>query len=232
MGFIRYITAFYDTFKICESYFNPKLYSCNSLSKSSFYTPNNFEDHRVCFQNSSFGQEQIFSIYLNLFYPELSSPKPLHFSENHNKITSWNDSIRKHKAFNLIKELYYKFKYGLSKKKLTVGILGSYFSKKNIKKLSDYSKSKIGIINIPKFQSSKSKNFLNFSQRQVLSKYDNDFDKFDKFFFSSLEYCFPKLFIEEYKDIEIYLLNEIYKYPQLKYITSENWISNSQNSLC
>ena len=47
MAFIRYITAFYNTFKICETYFNPETHICNILSKDSYFTPKDFEEHRI-----------------------------------------------------------------------------------------------------------------------------------------------------------------------------------------
>ena len=233
MGFIRYITAFYDTFKICEKYFNPELHSCNVLSKTSYFTPNDFEDHRACFQNSDFGQEQIFSIYMHLFHSGLTNPTDLDFSVNKNKKINWTEKIRKSKVFFLLKSLFYKFKYGFFLKKIKIGVLGSYFSKKNINELSRRSSKKIALINIPEYSYSGVKNkALNIFERELLSNYENDFDAFDKFFFASLKYCFPKIFIEDYENIEIFLKNKIGKYPQLDYVTCENWISNTQNSLC
>ena len=67
MGFIRYVTVAYNTFKILEDSFDFKKHQCNILSEKSFYTPFDFEEHRSCFQNSDLGQEQLFSIYLNTF---------------------------------------------------------------------------------------------------------------------------------------------------------------------
>jgi len=68
MGFIRSITTFYNSFKIFETYFDSELHDCNVVSTDSYLIPNDFEDYRSFFQNSDFGQEQIFSIYINLFY--------------------------------------------------------------------------------------------------------------------------------------------------------------------
>ena len=55
---------------------------------------------------------------------------------------------------------------------------------------------------------------LNIFERELLSNYENDFDAFDKFFFASLKYCFPKIFIEDYENIEIFLKNKIEKYAK------------------
>ena len=127
MAFIRYLTTFYNTFKICETYFNPKLHYCNVLSLKSYFTPNDFEDHRACFQNSDFGQEQIFSIYINLLYPDKFSQVDLDCVGKHNKHATLNQKIRSSKFFYKSKSLYYKLKYGISKGKIRIGVIGSYY---------------------------------------------------------------------------------------------------------
>ena len=70
LDLLRYITLFHDVFKVCEINFSEKKHDCNILSKKSYYLPDDFNLHREFFQYTAYGQEQIFSIYINLFYPD------------------------------------------------------------------------------------------------------------------------------------------------------------------
>lgn len=229
LGFLRYITAFYDTFSICEKYFNPDIHSCNILSTKSYFTPNDFEDHRFCFQNSDFGQEQIFSIYVNSFYSGIFNEKNLRYNVVEKKRKSFVELI---KSIKFIRLIFYKFKYGFFSNNIEIGILGSYFSKKNIKELFSKSKKKIAPLNITYYSFPEDNKYIPKSyEREFLSRYENDFDKFDKFFFASLKYCLPKIFVEYFDKIEKHFNKEIIKYPNLKYLVCENWISHSQNTL-
>ena len=110
-----------------------------------------------------------------------------------------------------------------------MGILGSYFSSKNISNLIKKSKQRIGLLNIPLFNYKN--NPLNNTKRKILSKFEKDFDRFDKFFFKSLFYCFPKIFIEDFVEIESLFKKRLNELNKLRYIISENWISDTQNSI-
>jgi len=227
MGFIRYITTLYNMFKTCENYFDLNKHDCNILSNHSYITPNDFEDHRAIFQNSDFGQEQIFSIYINLFYPKTFSKIELINPLLKTKKISFLNKIKNNYK---LKTLYQNIKYRTLNRGIKIGILGSYFSKKNISKLLKESKNNIGLLNIPKLSYNSNKP-LNNRFRKILSFCEEDFDKFDKFFFTSLFYCFPKIFIEEFIDFEKLFLKRIKNFKSLNYIVSENWISDTQNSI-
>ena len=103
------------------------------------------------------------------------------------------------------------------------------FSSKNISNLIKKSKQRIGLLNIPLFNYKN--NPLNNTKRKILSKFEKDFDRFDKFFFKSLFYCFPKIFIEDFVEIESLFKKRLNELNKLRYIISENWISDTQNSI-
>lgn len=230
MGFIRNITAFYNAFKIFEEYFNPELFDCNILSKSSYFIPNDFEDHRSYFQNSDIGQEQLFSIYINLFYPDRFTQIDLKNRFKSEKKINWNQKLRKKRWFYSLKSLFYRLRFGIHKKNISIGVLGAYFSKNNLSRLMNRSNRKIAPLISPNYIF-KSKLNLNSTYRDILSENEDNFDKFDEFFFSALKYSFPKAFLEDYINIETTFNNSLNQFKALKYIVSENWISNTQNSI-
>ena len=231
LGFVRNITAFYNAFKIFEKYFNSDLYDCNILSTNSYSIPNDFEDHRSFFQNSDLGQEQLFSMYINLFYPnrfrQISAVNPF----NNEKKINWIQKVRKMKWFYSLKSIYYRLWFGTSKAKIKVGVLGSYFSKQNLKILIDNSNNKIAPLIFPYYSFNNLTPSVSSFNRDILSEFEDDFDNFDKFFFFLLKYRFPKAFLEDYTIIEKSFNNNLNYFKELKYIVSENWISNTQNSI-
>lgn len=239
MAFIRYITAFYDIFKKCEIYFNADEYECNILSEKSYYTPFDFEDHRVCFQNNDFGFEQIFSIYVNLFYPGIF--KEINIYKQEIDAISEHDGLKtginidKTAIKNLIRLIYRNtFEKSIKNKKapiIQIGILGSFFSKENLNTLIKKSSSRIYPLDWQININHKKKEMF-WDKRSYLSEHRDDFDKFDKFFFTSLKYCLPKVFVEKFVDVENLYKRKMRKYKCLKYAISEAWISNTYMSIC
>ena len=69
------------------------------------HLPEKSEDHRACFQNSDFGQEQIFSIYIKLFHPEISNHLDLDYSgiiksDNWGRVSFLFDTITEEEILN------------------------------------------------------------------------------------------------------------------------------------
>lgn len=230
-SFIRYITTVYGIYKICESYFNQAQHDCNILSEGSYFTPLDFEDQRICLSGSEFGQEQIFSIYMNLFYPNQFKSKIEHFVLNHK-----NEGLIGENGHNLrqkIKHLqFYKWLFNKlnSRNNIEVGILGCFFSAENKSILISKSNKKIFTLDwwiLLRHQQSK----LDNTKRNYLSHSEDVFDKFDKFFFASIKFCMPRVFIEYYNEIETTYKKRTENYPNLKYVISETWLSNTYASL-
>ena len=230
MGFIRSITTFYNSFKIFETYFNSQSHDCNVISTDSYLIPNDFEEFRSFFQNSDFGQEQIFSMYINLFYPKKFNQLQLKNPFNFFKKKTWSQKIRNHDWFYFLKSFYYLVRFKILKKNIKLGILGSYFSFDNLKKLIKRSDNKIAPLIFPYYFFDK-KSITNYNHRNLISKYEDDFDKFDKFFFNSLKYCFPKIFLEDFLNVEKKFKKSLNSFKSLRHVVSENWISDTQNSI-
>jgi putative transferase (TIGR04331 family) len=114
------------------------------------------------------------------------------------------------------------------KTNIKVGILGSFFSPSFFNTL--IIKSKGAILPIRTNMSFRSTPGPNLGMRSVLSSIDSGFDKFDRFFFTSLTACFPKEFLEDFSQIESYYLEYFKKYESLKYIVSERWIGDTNTS--
>ena len=221
MGFIRYVTVAYNTFKILEDSFDFKKHQCNILSEKSFCTPFDFEEHRSRFQNSDLGQEQLFSIYINSFY-----------KNNDFKKLILNYKVDRKKFFDLIKQkikpIYNFLKFRTRSKKIKTGILGSFFKSYHIKNLIKNSSKKISLIDL---EISNKEKKINLNFRKIISSPRDDFDRFDLFFFETLNYCMPKIFVENFDDTLTVLKNKLLNYSSLKQIISENWISSTKNSI-
>lgn len=259
MAFIRYITLFHDLFQKCELYFNDTEYVCNILSQESYYIPLDFEDHRVFFQNKDYGQEQIFSIYIKLFYPDKfneinQQPIQLYKEIEHDglkiKTSDAEQSVYKFFIKKMIKRLQnvtlkkiirkiYTITFGNIKeqikqdninKNMLIGIIGSYFSEKNLKELITKSNALIYPLDWNIDLNTENEN-IDWDKRTYLAEFENDFDRFDKFFFNSIKYCLPKAFVEHYNKIEGFYKKKFSKYIKLQYVISEGWISNTYMSI-
>ena len=105
-----------------------------------------------------------------------------------------------------------------------VGIHGSFFSDENLNELIMKSKGKIFPFrwDIP-FKYDKTKEWI--EERKILSESNKNFDDFDRFFFFSMRYCFPKILLEHFYDIEKYYEKIAQKNKSLKFLTSEVWPS-------
>jgi putative transferase (TIGR04331 family) len=228
----RYITFLHDSFENCELYFNVNKHECYVLSKKSYYTPLDFDGQRNFFQHSHYGQEQIFSIYMHTFYPDGLKTKDDQFK------TKIKSSFKKPLFLRLLKQgfsraTFEKVKQRLlekyySRKAHRIGIMGSFFSARYLNFLMI--KSKGSIYPIKWNMELKGGDTLLSDERKFLSVKQRDLDKFDRFFFASVEYCLPKIFVEYFKKVEQYYVNCFNKYKHLKFITSEAWLSS--NILC
>ena len=234
ISFERYITFFHEIFENCELYFKADRHDCNVLSDKSYHIPWDFEEQRNFFQNSNYGQEQMFSIYMHTFYPdELKTRDDYQFRTPNMQRSSKKPFIVRvlkrgfsRDSFERAKEILLKIFY--SRKPHKIGILGSFFSKRYLNFLMFKSK---GLIYPLKWSIAlKANDNLSWESRNLLCENQEDFDKFDRFFFASLKYCFPKTFIEYFKEIETYYNNYFSKYKDLEFVTSEAWLSD--NYLC
>ena len=223
ISFIRQINIIYDFFQIFEKYFDKNQHVINVLCSRSYLIADDYYNTEKFITEKPIGSEQIFSIYANLFY-----------KENIDKVIYLNKRNKRKFNFKVfIISLILKIKrFSLSSNKalITVGFLGSYFSKSNKKKLLKRNNGLVGeiFINIPK---AKRRESFNNDFREIISKKEENFDRFDNFFFETQKYFFPIFFLESYVFNENFLIKKLKLYRNLKTIISENWISNSTTSL-
>lgn len=233
LSLIRNITFIYDMFQRCESSFDPEIHNCKILSEASYYIPCDFNDHRNFFQSTAFGQEQMFSIYINKFYhrefdqidanfvwPVIPTSKSanwfIFYFRKFSRITPAKILIKLIRGF-------YKFRTP------RIAVLDSYFSPTNLFDLIFKSKGEIQQFFIEaEFEWDPQ---LDMANREVLSMGNKDFDKFDNYFFTSLKYCFPKIFIEDFSSVYNYYLEYFSRVKKLEYVVNESWIGNNYSSI-
>lgn len=237
LAFIRYITLFHDLFEKCETYLDIKKHTANILSVESYFIPLDFEDHRYCFQNTDYGQEQIFSLYARLFYPGVFTEmhqRPARFDKEitHSGLKNNEPLTAKNKIKKMVRDFLLSLlrKVRVSEKDIQVGIVGSYFSEENFAKLVKQSDSKIYPLDWSINLDYEGKD-ISWDKRKNLAEFDPDFDRFDKFFFSTIPYCLPRVFVEHYNEIESSYSTLLKGCPSLRYIVSEGWISDTFMSI-
>ena len=233
LGLLRLITTLHQSFITFERNFNSTNCVCKILSKNSFKTVNTFEEQRAFINASWHGQEQIFSLYINYFYPDL-------FEEfDYNKVNSKNEIDLAGKLIGLFKRILNAniflsifnkllLSYNLVNRNSTVGLMGCYFSWRHIMSLLLGSLGKIASIQIPTLPFTTE---FNEASRKVLTETDHGMDRFDRFFFYSLKYLMPKIFIESFANIKRDHIRLLHLNPKLKYIISEAWLGASSINL-
>lgn len=212
IGLKRYISLVYEFFIQVESRFDINL-NFSTLDKESFYTPYDLEDLRDYLSNSECAQEQLFTIYYNLFY-----------QNNSNDLLYIENDFKDH-MINL-KENTYVHKTTNTKAQILVFGVGCDIEE--LQSISRISNKRIELFDFIPFY--KSEHTLNHNIRIQLSSFEKDFDKFDKFFFKTLETLCPKILIENYKIASEYYSLTLKNFPNLIYIMCEYWISNHQMS--
>lgn len=238
VSFERYITFLHDLFENCELHFNADKHDCYVLSRKSYYIPEDFDTQRDFFQHSDYGQEQIFSIYMHTFFPDGLKTKDDQFKTN---IETNIKSSKKQIVLRFLKQevsisTLEKLKRELLKKYYSrrahkIGIMGSLFSAKYLNHLMIKSKGAIYPLEWQAAINDNDANPILWDSRKYLSESQSDYDKFDRFFFASLEYCLPKAFVENFKMVENGYINYFKKYKYLQFVTSEAWPSVNNLSI-
>ena len=66
LGLIRYITSLHNSFFVHEKYYNDANNFAKIIPEENYFCPNSFEELRQCLQNSDYGQELMFSMYVKV----------------------------------------------------------------------------------------------------------------------------------------------------------------------
>lgn len=232
LGLIRYITLFYQMFQVCESCFAVETHDCRTLSEKSYHIANDFDEHRNLFQCTAYGQEQMFSIYIGLFHPgrfdsiddqfrwpvvpQAKSSKSASFSRRLSRATPARIAER---SVNKIYRL----------RSPRVGIIESYFAADHLNDLIRKSRGRIQPILLNSDFNYGSN--VSWDKRQLVSQLGGDFDRFDRFFFTSLRFCLPKVFVEEFQQVSAHY-DQLFKgFKKLKYVVNESWIGSTYASI-
>jgi putative transferase (TIGR04331 family) len=111
-----------------------------------------------------------------------------------------------------------------------VGLYGAFFSQLNISKLILQTRGLVNIIRkISKDNISKQKKDLEV--RSVFSQHEVDFDRFDQFFFKSMESLFPSILLEDFQAATNEVGEHFKSYRNLKYLVGEAWIGDTIDSI-
>jgi len=233
LGLVRNITLFYDMFKVCEENFSDKEHDCRILSENSYYIPKDLNDQRDFFQCTAYGQEQMFSVYMHLFYPdqfELIEDK-FHWPKlsNAESKSVFFRALKKISRITVDKLIGKIISYISKIRKPKVAIIESFFYASHLTNLIVKSKGLIRAIPIKS-------NFAYSSELQLKKRIDiaaiqDDFDRFDSFFFTSMRYCFPKIFIENFEQVFSFYSKYFEKFNKLNYVVNESWIGNNHSSI-
>ncbi len=232
--FLRSILLIYEAFLKYSCNFDVNVFDFEVLKQDDYYIPQDFNDVDHFLTHSHFGQEELFSIYVNCFFKEQEFNE---FSYSYNGIKQINniDKIGFKKAF--FRFLNPAFFIKIIKKMLLlrspkVAIIYSYFSTECLNYLIFKSLGSIAPIDI-KINNIFSFTDYNWEQRSYLADYEEDFDDFDKYFFSCLKYLMPQIYIEYFDKITNYYNNFFNnkRLKKLKYVVSEAWIGNNQLSI-
>ncbi|WP_419766215.1 MAG: LIC12162 family transferase [Arcobacter sp.] len=217
IGLKRYITLVYEFFSQVESRFDINNQSITLLSKDNFYTPFDLEDLRDYLSNSEFAQEQLFHVYYELFHNKTQSIVEF---ENEYKIS-------RSKFKNYSESMFLQNKI---LEKVEILIFGVASDKNSLKQLMNITNNKVFH---QEFTSHFYENIIKLDKknRLFLSSKIDCFDKFDLFFWKTLETLCPTVFLESFKNINNYYTSHIKMLKNLKYIVSEQWISQHQLSI-
>lgn len=236
LSFERYITLSYEIFANCEANFNADRHDCRVLSRTSYYVPPDFDDQRVFFQHSHYGQEQLFSIYMHTFHPEGLKTMDARYepagggqSPARSGILRLLEQGSLRAAFSKMKREFLKKYY--SRRTHKIGVLGSFFSAKNMSLLMIKSGGAIYPLEWRTGRAGPGDLTPARAGRERLAESRRDFDRFDLFFFASLEYCFPAGLLENFKRLVSRYSEYLLKYKELEYVTSEAWLSSGRLAL-
>jgi putative transferase (TIGR04331 family) len=233
LSLVRHITYMFDMFKMCRKSFDPNLHDCQILSEKSYFVPRDFNEHRDFIQTTAYGQEQIFSIYINLFYPKQYNfiddffhwpivPK----SKKDNIFLFFVNKIRRITLIKLIVKVITKL---CEVRYPRIVIIESFFSNKNLLDIILRSKGQIQPLSLKSDWNYSSD--INWNKRETISSDNGDFDQFDKFFLCTVKYCFPKIFVEDFDNLYKFYNQYFERFKKIKYIINESWIGNNYSSI-
>jgi putative transferase (TIGR04331 family) len=227
---LRHITWCFNIFQICETNLAPDQHDCRVLSEDSYYVPHDFNDHRHYFQHTDHGLEQLFSAYVAQLHPNRFETV-LDRYDHQASPTQLSPSPSPPTLRQKLSRLHPKrmARRALSHRSPVVGIINSYFSQPYVDELLFKSHGRIRPLSFP--PAPRGNVALDHEKRHQLSADDIGFDRFDRFFFRTLQYAMPKSFVEDFSTIIDLHRRHFKRYPRLHHVVSEAFLSDDNTSM-
>ncbi|MBI4931329.1 MAG: hypothetical protein HY841_11240 [Bacteroidetes bacterium] len=220
----RHICITYDKF-IALSQIDIDSSSINLLHKKCFYIPDNHVDYLHYFAYD-FGVQQLVSHYYYLFsktdHPVIKSKFKFQLGES-KPVISLFDRLKK-----TIKNIYYtpvQSQSGFDNSQ--IALCGLFYTSDVKKELYEKSNGRIKSITPASVNTDEIK--IDFKKRKKLTAIKSE-NNYEKYFFETLFYCFPKKLLEQFIPIYKIFHADIIK-SSYKYIVSEDWMSNLNTSI-
>ena len=211
----RHISVIYDKY-VTLSRIDWGNSSVKLLCETCYYVPESHSDYIQAFAND-FGVQQLVSLYCSTFS-----------KKNFPIVRKKFGSARQDGLSDAIDSSIARCDHAaeMARDDVEIALLGTYFSKGNTARLKNLTGSRISDITLPKVTFSKK---INLDIRKRICKGENS-NNFDLFFFESIKHCLPTAYLENFKpSFEAYSKDILRR--NFKYIASENWISDVQNSI-
>ena len=212
----RHICLVFDKYKYLSK-FNIDQTSIRLLKRNSFYIPNDFFDYSDCFL-SDFGVQQLVSQYYSLFtkkpFPSISK--------------TWSHIKKRGELYHHINLIIDNKEDDSKKMERTngcetnnpqVAICCAYYTEDFLNTLSKTSNGEIQWMDLPKVHTYQTQ--IRRKDRKGLSEIESR-NNFERFLFQTLEYCFPKIFIEHFIDYYDQFTIDITN-KKFTHIVSEVW---------
>lgn len=239
LSILRHVTLCYDLFKACEAHLDLKVHDCFVLDQANYFIPSEFDAHRQYFQNTDLGREQLFSVYCKIFYPGrfvswVRPDPPGNPIAERSKQRRLNSVLAKLTPRRLILGLarrLHGFSLGVYRSlgaRPKVGIMDCSFAEKNVERLIRESRGRIRSIASPVIPASTSSPL--WSAREILSRPEQEFDRFDNFVFECLRHGMPKMFVEDFKQTYTDFYSHFSRYQTLSWVVCEWWIGHAASS--
>jgi putative transferase (TIGR04331 family) len=201
----------------------------NLLDEECFYIPVDHLDYLSCF-STDFGVQQLVSQYFYLYQNQQKSIIKYSFRGKINTTIASLKPFPPKKALNYFKGILKKSIRTIirgTKKKPIIVLLGVYYAKSILHTLFNKSNNRISQIHLPRI--SLTNTIVDIEKRTNIFKVKQE-KSFDNYFFNTLNYCMPKLFIENFNDYYKPFVRDLKK-RTFSFIVSENWISNIPNAI-
>jgi putative transferase (TIGR04331 family) len=242
LSLLRHVSISYDLFEMCEQNLYNDKFCFSVMDKSCFYTPSDFDDHRAYLQHSNFGIEQLFSVYYESIYSKRTGWQAVRKISEIKYVRPQknppNQGVFSRLKGKEVSELFLKilkfilitiFRIRLNP---VICVLDSYFSDSSIIELLVRSAGGIRFIGHPPKLDVGLQCEDTSKSRTILFEPKDDFDDFDRFIFKTLEWLFPRSYLECFDQNVKFYSSFILQECKGRFIVDEAWIGSEKSALC